>query len=47
MEDFKQDMANVCLRQGKKLKVRMNIPFEELENTKNLKADIELSCVDN
>lgn len=46
MEDLKQDFANVCLRQGKKVKVEFDIPLEDIEDTKNLKGNVKISCVD-
>ena len=46
MENQKQDFANVCLRQGKKLKMEFDIPLENMEETKNLKGNVRISCVD-
>ena len=46
MEDLKQDFANVCLRQGKKLKMEFDIPLENVEETKNLRGNVKISCVD-
>lgn len=40
------DIANACLRQGKKVNVEFDIPLENIEETKNLKGNIKISCVD-
>ena len=40
------DIANACLRQGKKVKVEFDIPLNDIEETKNLKGNIKISCVD-
>ena len=42
----KEDFANACLRQGKKLKMEFDIPLENIEETKNLKGNVKISCVD-
>ena len=46
MEIEKQDFANVCLRQGKKVKIEFDIPLKDVEDTQNLKGDVKISCVD-
>ena len=40
-------MGNACLRQGKKVKIDFEFPFEEVEETKSLKGNVKISCVDN
>ena len=46
MEQQKEDFANVCLRQCKKLKMEFDIPLDNIEETKNLKGNVKISCVD-
>ena len=45
MEEI-NSIANACLRQGKKVKVEFDIPLDNIEETKNLKGNVKISCVD-
>lgn len=39
-------IANACLKQGKKVKVEFDIPLDNIEETKNLKGNVKISCVE-
>ena len=47
MDDKINAIGNACLRQGKKVKIDFEFPFEEVEETKSLKGNVKISCVDN
>ena len=45
MEDI-HNIGNACLRQGKKLKIEFDVPLGDLEETRNIKRNVKVSCVD-
>lgn len=48
MKEIQRELINICLRAGKKLKMKINIkPLEDLESEKiGAEAEIEAKCVD-
>ena len=40
------EIANACLKQGKKVKLEFDIPLDNIEEGKNLKGNVKISCVD-
>jgi len=46
MEENLEKIGNACLRQGKKVNIEFEFPFDNVEETKSIKGNVKISCVD-